>query len=624
MPDQQHCCHPLVDEMNQLDKCVGGCQIHTFFEIDRRTDRCGGKCFASAAGARAQHTVDGWNVRSQPSANRCRVASPLWCQWSVDVGGADRIARFAVPHEDCGVNWLIGHKNEVTPNTSDKILRFAGPVGIDSDTVVFVSTQSSVIVVGAGPTGLMLAGDLAAAGIATTIVDRRAHGSEHTKAFAVHARTLEEFDMRGIADELIRRGQRVDKLRVSGSITIDFGTLPCNYPYILVVPQQVTEQVPERRARRLGVQFLRGVAVTGLRPDDDGVTLSLDNGETQRAAYVVGADGHHSTVRELLGLPFPGKTVVKSVMMADVKLTDQLPRAIATNFGSGLFAFVAPFGDGYHRVICWDHKHQGDESDPVDLDRLKAIMTSVHGTDFGMHEPRWMTRFHSDERQVPRYRVGRVFLAGDAAHEHSPAGGQGMNVGLQDAANLGWKLAQTLNGGADLLDTYHEERYPVGSAAIASSGALLRAAQFGTGPVGAVRDLVAGTVLRLGPVSRRLQFALSGLGVSYPAPHGAHRCVGKRVDDVALDGPTRSLYQELCLRHFVLIGDDTAVEGWSDRVETVHAVYPRMPVELIRPDGYVAWAAEPDTRYRESLQRALAGWCGPRAAGVTRESGSVA
>jgi 2-polyprenyl-6-methoxyphenol hydroxylase-like FAD-dependent oxidoreductase len=302
-----------------------------------------------------------------------------------------------------------------------------------------------VAIVGAGPTGLLLAGDLAAAGVPCTVFERRAEASNLTRAFAVHARTLELLDARGLADELLATGTTVDRLRVIGDAVLDLAWLPSRFPFMLVTPQYHIERLLERRARALGARIVEGVEVTGLRQDADGVELELRAEqapiERRRAAYVVGADGVHSTVRRAIGLGFPGRSAIQSMMLADVRLTDAPREALSIAAGAGGFALVASFGDGWHRVIAWNRGHQLPDGAPVDVDDLRDTTRRSYGTDFGMHDPRWTSRFHSDERQVPRYRSGRVLLAGDAAHVHSPAGGLGMNAGLQDAANLGWKLA---------------------------------------------------------------------------------------------------------------------------------------------------------------------------------------
>ncbi|NUS44756.1 MAG: FAD-dependent oxidoreductase, partial [Mycobacteriaceae bacterium] len=388
-------------------------------------------------------------------------------------------------------------------------------------------TTGAVIVVGAGPTGLLLAGDLAAQGIPTTLVERHARGSALSRAFAVHARTLEQLEMRGLAADVVARGQPVRQAQVLGAVRVDLSTMPSRFPFVLIVPQYETEAVLEERARQVGVRIVRAAELTELSQDGAGVTARLSTDETLEASFLVGADGHASTVRRLVGQRFPGRTVIKSVLLADVRLTDP-PDGAAVRAVGGRFTFIAPFGDGYHRVIAWDTDQQWqDEFAPVDLGEVRVIMRAVFGTDFGMRDPRWSSRFHSDERQVPQYRVGRVFLAGDAAHEHSPAGGQGMNLGMQDSANLSWKLAQQLVGGRDLLDTYHTERRPVGSAVIRGTGRLLRLAQL-TGPARLARDATAFAALRIPALAHAGQRALAGLWVRYPAPPGEHHLVGTR------------------------------------------------------------------------------------------------
>lgn len=458
---------------------------------------------------------------------------------------------------------------------------------------------------GAGPTGLLLAGDLAHAGIHTTLIERHAQGSELTRAFAVHARTLEALDARGLADPLIQRGQPVSRARLFGGLAVSFSGLPSRFPFILITPQYEVESLLEERAKNAGAEILRGTEVTGLRQDADGAEVDLRDGQTLRAAYVVGADGHRSTVRRLCGLPFPGKTVIESMMLADVRLARD-PGAIAANSVGPMFAFIAPFGDGYHRVIAWNADEHVPETEPLELDELRKIVLAAHGTDFGMRDPRWTSRFHSDERQVPRYRDGRVFLAGDAAHEHSPVGGQGMNTGLQDSVNLGWKLAQALHGGPDLLDSYHDERHPVGAAVIRGTGLLLRGAQLRGNWLRATRDTAAKTVFRAPGVQPRFRSALSGLWVSYPAPRGAHRFAGRRAPDIALRGSVPRLYEALRAGRFVLISDEPAPKEWEDRVDSVRASRPGLPATLIRPDGYVAWASADQS----GLRQALTAWCG--------------
>lgn len=462
--------------------------------------------------------------------------------------------------------------------------------------------SDEVLVVGAGPTGLLLAGDLARAGVRCTVLERRSGESNLTRAFAVHARTLEVLDARAMGDELATTGAHLDTLRIFGELELDLSRLPTRYPYVLVTPQYHTERVLADRARELGAEIVPGAEVVGLAQEADLVRVDVraeDGTRSSRtAAYVVGADGIGSTVRQQMGLPFPGKSAVRSVMLGDVRLHDPPAEVLTVDATGDGFAFLAPFGDGWYRVIAWDRRVQLPDSAPVHLDELRTITRAVHGTDFGMHDPRWMSRFHSDERQVPQYRVGRVFLAGDAAHVHTPAGGQGMNTGLQDAANLAWKLAAVIQGWApdSLLASYHAERYPVGRAVLRGSGALVRVALARSPATRALRGGLKQVAARLGlhPPQRAAR-AVSGLAVSYRAPAGSHRLVGTRVPDVGL-APTGRLYEALRAGSFVLLRRDhrpEVPEGWTERVVPVRPAG-HMPAAavLVRPDGYVAWAAD--------------------------------
>jgi FAD binding domain len=294
---------------------------------------------------------------------------------------------------------------------------------------------------------------------------------------------------------------------------------------------------------------------------------------------------------------------------------------LAVNGVGDAFAFLAPFGDGWYRVIAWNRRRQLPDSAPVDLDEIRDVTRRALGTDYGMHDARWLSRFHSDERQVPNYRVGRVFLAGDAAHVHSPAGGQGMNVGMQDAANLGWKLAATVHGWAPegLLDTYHGERHPVGQAVLRGSGAALRVALLGPAVLRGARDAIAGAAVRIRPLADRLAEAVSGIAIAYPPGSGAHRLAGRRAPDSRLAGgagtPGR-LYEALRAERFVLlcraIDEVAVVRGWAGRVDVATPAAAEPTMVLVRPDGYIAWASdEADPSRRDAdLRGALARWCG--------------
>ena len=478
-------------------------------------------------------------------------------------------------------------------------------------------TPNPVIVVGAGPAGLLLAGDLATAGVPVTLLEKRPHGiSNLSRAFVLHARTLEQLDARGLADQLEAVGRPLDRLNLFGRLTLRLDTLPSRFSHLLVIPQYEVEKAIERRAVEAGVDFRYETELTGLTQDADGVTVEVRGpGRTARslrAEYVVGTDGMRSAVREAVGLPFPGRSVIRSVVLADVRLAEEPGSLLTVNAVGDAFAFLAPFGDGYYRLIGWNRARDVADSEPLDLDEIKEVTRLALGRDFGMHDARWMSRFHSDERQAPAYRVGRVFLAGDAAHVHTPAGGQGMNTGLQDAANLSWKLAQVVNGHADpaLLDTYQAERHPVGRSVLRSSGGIVRLAM-AKGPWElAFRAALTTFLDTVAPVRRRMAAQITGIGYRYRAPRGAHRLTGTRVPDVAL-GNGR-LHEALRGGRFVLITPDADAYGnqggRKDRLAVDRWASGRRTTVLVRPDGYVAWAA--DSTDAPSVERALAAHVG--------------
>ncbi|MCX5377751.1 FAD-dependent oxidoreductase [Streptomyces sp. NBC_00091] len=514
-----------------------------------------------------------------------------------------------------------------------------------------------VAVVGAGPTGLLIAGDLAATGLSVTLLERRPRTAANlTRAFAVHARTLELLDARGLADELVSTGRRIDRLRPFAGMALSLQRLRSRYPFVLITPQYETEKLLERRALSTGVDIQYDCQVIGLRQDRETVTLDVqdardvddaadvvDGQEPQdpqgarrriHARHVVGADGVRSTVRDRLGLPFPGRAVVRSMVLADIRLTDPPEDTLTANGTAEAFAFLVPFGDGWYRAIAWSPDGRAQDTDPVDLDELRALTRAALGTDHGMHDPRWMSRFHSDERQVPHYRVGRVFLAGDAAHVHSPAGGLGMNTGLQDAANLSWKLAAVLHGQTPdpeaLLDSYHRERHPVGRLVLRISGALVRAVITDNSALRTARRLGAGLLARLGPAQDRALGLVSGIGIAYPPPPGTRRPTpaGRRAPDVPLaPAPQASpapqaphatrLYEALRAGGFVLITPPGAATPPGTPLAHHHwATERRTACVLVRPDGYIAWSA-PRADDAE-IASAVAGWLLPGSGGAQK------
>jgi 2-polyprenyl-6-methoxyphenol hydroxylase-like FAD-dependent oxidoreductase len=477
----------------------------------------------------------------------------------------------------------------------------------------------AVVVAGAGPTGLLLAGDLAAAGAEVTVIEKRPEGiSNLSRAFGVHARTLELLDARGLTDELVPTGQVIGELRLFGAIPFDISTLTSRYPFLLVTPQFEVEKLLLRRAIENGVTLRYGTEVVGVAQDDSTVTVSVrgaDGDDTVTGAYLVGADGVRSAVREALGLPFPGNSVIKSVVLADVRLTQQPEIVVQVHGADDAFGFIAPFADGYWRVGGWDRATKNlSDDEPVELEELRDIIERAFGTDFGMHDVRWLSRFSSDERQVPSYRSGRVLLAGDAAHQHSPAGGQGMNTGLQDAANLSWKLAAVLHGRVPdtLLDSYHAERHPIGRAVLRSSGLNLRLAMAHNPAEVALRTIRTLVVKHVRPVSRQAIGEITGVGYAYPAPRGSHRLAGKRAPDAELT--EGRLYEALRAGKFVLVLPKDAKydgSGRTDRLVVTQRLDDQGGVVLVRPDGYNAWAA--DTAEEAGIEAAVAQWTGPRA-----------
>ncbi|MCK9793516.1 FAD-dependent monooxygenase [Isoptericola sp. 4D.3] len=470
--------------------------------------------------------------------------------------------------------------------------------------------DADVVVVGAGPTGLLLAGDLATAGARVTVLEKRPAGlSNLTRAFAVHARTLEVLDARGLADELVDGGRQVRRIRLFGRVDVRLDMLPGRFPFVLVTPQFEVERLLRRRAEDAGATFRHDVRVTGLAQDEAEVALTTVDedgaGARVRSPWVVGTDGVRSTVRRAAGVPFPGETVIQAMVLADVRLGRPPEDALTVASAGGALGFLAPFGDAWYRFIGWDEALHPDDDRPVDLDEVRALARSTLGDDHDMTELRFATRFAADERQAPRYRAGRVLLAGDAAHAHSPAGGLGMNTGLQDAANLSWRLSAVVRGADEgVLDGYAAERHPVGRQVLRTSGTILRVATRRGPAASALRAAAAGVLARAAPVRRRAATTVSALGVRYPAPPGAHPAAGRRVPDVALvpGGSGGRLAEALRAGRFVLVApasgppaDVPLAPGElsaADRA-VVRRADGRDTTLLVRPDGYLADARSP-------------------------------
>lgn len=480
---------------------------------------------------------------------------------------------------------------------------------------------TDVIVIGAGPTGLMLACELALAGVRCRVLDRRNGQSNMTRAFAVHARTLELLDARGLADELVPQGVPVKQVAPAPGAVLDLTEFATPYPMVLIAPQSATEHVLEARALRLGVRIEYGAELTGLRHDAEGVSVDVRTDgavTTERAGYVVGCDGSHSAVRELIGIDFVGEHYPTHILLADVRLDEPPEEAMFTRNGVDGVVLCVPFGDGWYRAIAWDRVRQRAPLDePVTGAELRSAFDRIAGTDFGMSEPRWSSRFLSEHRQARRYRVGRVFIAGDAAHVHSPLGGQGMNTGIGDAMNLGWKLAGAVHGWAPtwLLDSYETERHPVGAQVLKMTDVFNKMMVGDSALVRSLARRVVTVVLRVPRLRLAIGGRLTGVGIAYPArERGQHAWTGTRMPDVA--GADGRLYELLRDGRFALVAaPGTAGVGgvgmrWSDRVRAVW-VEPGSDVPavvLVRPDGYVAWASDSPTT--GEIEVAVTTWCG--------------
>ncbi|MCW2144630.1 2-polyprenyl-6-methoxyphenol hydroxylase, partial [Actinoplanes cyaneus] len=336
------------------------------------------------------------------------------------------------------------------------------PTAAVTPSVVVVSDETEVIVVGAGPVGLMLAAELRLAGVSTVVLERADAPGTHPRALGLHARTLEQLAMRGLQEPFLSAGVRVPSWHF-GFLRerLDLTRLDSPYPFMLAFPQHRTEAILEQRALELGARVLRGVQVTGLAQDEDGVQVRTGDGSVRRAAWVVGADGAGSTVRRSAGIDFPGTDADTYAYLGDVRADAPPAPGWGVQNEKGAL-IVAPVPGGLLRFTGYDPEDRGSGRRELTLDELREITGRIGGADFGLRDPAWLSRFGNATRVAAQYRKGRVLLAGDAAHMHFPAGGVGLNLGLQDAMNLGWKLAGVIRGrsGDDLLDTYHDERRP--------------------------------------------------------------------------------------------------------------------------------------------------------------------
>jgi 2-polyprenyl-6-methoxyphenol hydroxylase-like FAD-dependent oxidoreductase len=498
-------------------------------------------------------------------------------------------------------------------------------------------TEHAVVIAGGGPTGLMLAAELALARIDVAVVERRPdHALAGSRAGGFHARTIEVLDQRGVADRFLAEGQ-VAQVASFATTALDMSDFPTRHPYSLGIWQNQIERIMAAWVAELSVKIHYGREVTGLAQDEGGVTVELSDGPSLRAQYLVGCDGGRSAVRKAAAIEFPGSDATRSNLIAEVEMTRE-PELGTRHDAAGIHALgrleyelrdgeVIYKDEGPIRVLITEREVQagGEPS----LRELKEALLAVYGTDFGAHSPTWISRFTDATRQAAAYRAGRVLLAGDSAHVHYPAGGQGLSLGVQDAVNLGWKLAQVVKhvSPASLLDTYQAERHPVAARALRytmAQGMLQRRDERTRALVEIVSE-VAG----MDEPRRHLVGLFSGLDIHYELGEG-HPLLGRRMPDldiVTADGPLR-VYELLHDARPVLLilgaPGSPAIAPWADRVSKVEAeqagpwelpvlgVVPSPVAVLIRPDGYVAWVAERPTD--AGLSDALTTWFGPSAA----------
>ncbi|MCX2732628.1 rifampin monooxygenase [Saccharopolyspora sp. NFXS83] len=468
-----------------------------------------------------------------------------------------------------------------------------------------------VIVVGGGPTGLMLAGELRLHGVDVAVLERATAPVEQVRALGLHVRSIEVLDQRGLLERFLEVGNKVVAGGFFAGITEQWPQrLDTAHSYVLAIPQRSTERLLTEHATGRGVPIRRGCELAGLSQDEHGVSAELADGTVLRSRFLVGCDGGRSTVRKLLGVAFPGEPARTETLLGEVEVTtpqQELAAVIAEVRKTHVRFGVMPLEDGIYRFIVPAEGVSKDRTVPVTLDELKQRTRAFAGTDFGAHSPRSLSRIGDATRLAERYRSGRVFLAGDAAHVHPPTGGQGLNLGLQDAFNLGWKLAAEIAGWAPagLLDTYHSERHPVAAAVLDNTRAQTELLLAEPGPR-AVRALLA-ELMTFEEVNRYLIEKITAIGVRYDFGEG-HDMLGLRLRDVGLK--RGRLYELMHAGRGVLLDQtgELSAQGWADRVDHVVDVSEELdvPAVLLRPDGHVAWTGAD----QGSLRRELARWFG--------------
>ncbi|MFE3603653.1 rifampin monooxygenase [Streptomyces sp. NPDC059142] len=454
-----------------------------------------------------------------------------------------------------------------------------------------------VIIAGGGPTGLMLAGELRLHGVRVLVLEREAEPTRQSRALGIHVRSIEMMDQRGLLERFLPLGER---FAVGGFFAGMGRTWPerldTAHSYVLAIPQTTTERLLAEHATGLGAEIRRGSEVAGLSQDERGVTVELADGTRIRTRYLVGCDGGRSTVRKLLGVGFPGEPSRVETLLGEMEVGEDPAKvaAVVAEVRATQYRFgVMPLEGGTFRVIVPAEGVAGDRAVPPAFEEFKQRLREVAGTDFGVYTPRRLSRFGDATRLAERYRTGRVLLAGDAAHIHPPTGGQGLNLGIQDAYNLGWKLAAEVGGWAPegLLDSYHAERHPVAAAVLDNTRAQMLLLSPEPGPR-AVRRLVA-ELMEFENVNEHLIEKITAIGVRYDLGEG-HELLGRRLRDVALK---RGRLYGLMHRGRGLLLDRTgelSVAGWEDRIDHVVDASEELDVDgvLLRPDGHVAWVGD--------------------------------
>jgi 2-polyprenyl-6-methoxyphenol hydroxylase-like FAD-dependent oxidoreductase len=497
-------------------------------------------------------------------------------------------------------------------------------------------SEHAVVIAGGGPTGMVLAAELALAKVDVAIFERRASEDvESSRAGGLHSRTIEVLDQRGVADRFLAEGQKAQVMSFA-SVPLDISKFPTRHPYGLGLWQNHVERILAGWVRELGVPVYRGCEVTGCAQDDAGVDVELAAGRSVRAGYLVGCDGGRSLVRKAAGIEFLGWDATTSNLIAEAEMAEEPELGTRQDalgvHGIGRLEYEIVDGqvvfaeEGPVRLTVTEAQTRA--SDQPTLRDVSEALVAVYGTDFGVHSLKWISRFTDMTRQAASYRNGRVLLGGDAAHVHSPVGGQGLNTGVQDAMNLGWKLAQVVHGTSpdSLLDTYHAERYPVGARVLKGTMAMA-ALMRSNARNDALRDAIA-EVVALHDSNKWLAGRFSGLDIHYDLGEG-HPLLGRRMPDVEMltvHGAVR-VFELLHEARPVLLNlaEPGALEvvGWADRVQLIEASYDNvwdLPVlgavvaptaVLIRPDGYVAWVGDGTDA---GLADALTTWLGPPAA----------